>query len=79
MEIAENMTGWIEHKLKLIFLDSFRHMTTYSPPMFLNLTAYLSSLLTYKMDNTKIRIMREELRKLLGREMPDKKIKLPKF
>lgn len=68
------MASWVEHKLKLIFLNSFRYAVNHSPRKLFYLIAYLSAVLTYMADHTKVRIMREELGKSLGRRIPGKKI-----
>ncbi len=66
------MANWVELKLKLIFLSSFRYMTNRSPRALLYLIAYVSSVFTYMVDNSKVKIMREELCKLLGKRISHK-------
>ena len=68
------MASWVEHKLKLFFLNSFRYVTNHSPRLFLHLIACLSAALTYKTDHNKVKIMREELRKLFGERMSEGRI-----
>lgn len=69
------MKSWIEHNLKLLFINFFRTIVIYWNRDFINFVTKLSVRFTYKMDSSKIKIMSEEIVKLFGKNITKEKIK----
>lgn len=67
------MREWIELKLKVIFMDSFRYIMPRCPRWFICRIASFSSGLTYRIAKEKVHIMRRELKKVFGHDMSEEK------
>lgn len=65
------ITKWIEHKLKVVFINFFRHFLICCPLKFVYFVACFSSAVTYRISGEKVCDMRKELKRLFAEALPD--------